>query len=369
MKVPYNYLPQEFGDTKNIFSDWARLIESSEYTLGPFVEEFELKFAELVGSKHAISTNNGTDALILALRSLKLERGFEAIVPANTFYATAGAVVAAGGMPVFCDVDSRYQLDLVSAESVITGKTRVILPVHWAGASPNMNEVIAFAEAFSLYVVEDACMGIGGRVNDNHPGTFGNLGAFSMHPLKSLNVIGDGGVCVTNDSDLADWMRKYRNHGMVDRDHIDMYRVNMRIQPLQAVVAMDRMPKLAEVLDIRRRNASLYDQGLSSIDGINTPPREPWNSETHSLYMVLAEHRDRLLDFLIDKEIDAKIHYPKPLHLQHAQSGFGKAGQNLSIPNAEEQAKKLLTIPVHQFLNNEQIIYVNECIREFYEGV
>lgn len=369
MKVPYNYLPQEFGDTKNIFNDWARLIESSEYTLGPFVEEFESKFAELVGSKHAISTNNGTDALILSLKALKLERGFEAIVPANTFYATAGAVVAAGGIPVFCDVDSRYQLDLVSAESVITGKTRVLLPVHWAGASPDMNQVMKFAEKFSLYVVEDACMGIGGRVNDKHPGTFGNLGAFSMHPLKSLNVIGDGGICVTDDDGLAEWMRKYRNHGMVDRDHIDMYGVNMRIQPLQAVVAMERMPKLGEVLDIRRRNASLYDQGLSSVDGIKTPSRQPWNSETYSLYMVLAEHRDRLLNFLIDKEIDAKIHYPKPLHLQNAHRIISASSESVSLKRAEAQSDQLLTIPVHQYLNTDQIDYVMACIHEFYGGV
>ncbi len=369
MKVPYNYLPQEFGDTKNIFNDWARLIESSEYTLGPFVEEFESKFAELVGSKHAIATNNGTDALILSLKALKLESGFEAIVPANTFYATAGAVVAAGGIPVFCDVDSRYQLDLVSAESVITGKTRVILPVHWAGASPNMNELMAFAARFNLYVVEDACMGIGGRVNDHHPGTFGNLGAFSMHPLKSLNVIGDGGICVTDDDGLAGWMRMYRNHGMVDRDHIDMYGVNMRIQPLQAVVAMERMPKLSKVLDIRRGNASLYDHGLSSIDGIKTPPREPWNSETFSLYMVLAEHRDRLLNFLIQKGIDAKIHYPIPLHLQNAQRALLATPEGISLKRSEAQAGQLLTIPVHQYLNTDQVHYVIACINEFYVGV
>lgn len=366
MKVPYNYLPQQFSDNTILFEKWSELIASSEYTLGPYVENFEQKFAEYVGARFAIATNNGTDSLILALRSLRLDPGFEAIVPANTFYASAGAIVAAGGIPVFCDVDNRYQLDIESLHNLIGPKTKVILPVHWAGASPNMDQVIELANEKGLFVVEDACMGIGGSVLGKHPGTHGIIGAFSMHPLKSLNVIGDGGICVTDDPEVYSWMARYRNHGMRNRDEIEIFGVNMRIQPLQAVVAMLEMDKLDSILEQRRQNAALYDQCLQPIEAIKVPKREPWNLETFSLYMVLAEKRDLLVEHLNKRDIEVKIHYPIPLHKQVASKVHGLRNEKLQV--VEDQAGKLVTIPVHQFLTREQLDYVIYEINEFYKA-
>ena len=237
MHVPYNYLPQEFSDVEEIFQNWKLLVNSSEYTLGPFVEKWEKTFAKFVGAKFCVSTNNGTDALILSLKALGIGEGDEVITVSNTFYATVGAIVAVGATAVLIDSDERFQINAEIIEDYITSKTKVIIPVHWAGASNKMEKICKIAVKYNLKVIEDACMGIGGKVEKKHPGTFGELGAFSMHPLKSLNAIGDGGMVVTNDENLFRWMLKYRNHGMIDRNHIEFWGENFRLQPLQAVVA------------------------------------------------------------------------------------------------------------------------------------
>ena len=155
------------------------------------------------------------------------------------------------------DCDDRFQIDEKKIEEVINNKTKAIMPVHWAGASPNMKSIMEISTKYDLFVIEDACMGIGASINNKPPGSFGKVNAFSMHPLKSLNVIGDGGMIVTDDQNLYDWISKYRNHGMVDRDHIDFWGVNMRLQPLQAVVADLGLEKLKKTIELRNKNAQI----------------------------------------------------------------------------------------------------------------
>jgi len=363
--VPYNYLPEQFKNRTDIFNEWEKLTESSEFTLGPKVEDFEKNFATFIGAKYCIATNNGTDALILALKALGIESGDEVITVPNSFYATTGAIVACGATPVFIDVDSRYQMDVALLEGAITNKTRAVLPVYWGGAAPDMKAIIEIARKYNLVVVEDACMGIGGSHRGIPQGRFGQIGAFSMHPLKSLNVMGDGGMLVTDDKDLFEWMLQYRNHGMKDRDHITMWGLNMRLQPLQAIVANLELPKISQIVINRNRNAEYLDSALLSLaPKVITAERKSYDIETYSLYMVLCENRDKLLKYLQNKKIDAKIHYPIPLHLQEAAVGLGyKAG---NFPIAESQAKKLITLPVHQFLKEDQLGYMINCIVEFY---
>ena len=189
MKVPYNYLPMQFSDVDDIFSDWRELIQTTEFTLGPAVEKFEAEFAAFIGCKYVISTNNGTDALILALKACGVGPGDEVISVSTTFFASIGAIVAVGARPVFVDIDGRYQIDVDKIEAAITPKTKAILPVHWAGASPNMQAIMGLAGRFNLKVVEDACMAPGGSVNGAHSGTLGHANAWSMHPLKPLNQL------------------------------------------------------------------------------------------------------------------------------------------------------------------------------------
>ena len=365
MKVHYNYLPQEFAETSAIFDEWRILIESSDFTLGFYVEEFEKEFAKFAGVKHCVATNNGTDALILALKSIGVGTNDEVITVTNSFYATAGAIVAVGAIPVLVDCDDRFQICPKAIQSAITKKTKAILPVHWGGASPAIETILELASTYNLEIIEDACMGIGGSVGGKHPGSFGRVSAFSMHPLKSLNVMGDGGMVVTNDSDLNDWMRKYRNHGMKNRDTIEFWGVNMRLQPLQAIVAKQRLQVLDETISKRNRNAKYLDENLSKLSKyVQLPNRIDTNVETFALYMGLFENRDRLKNFLKENNVEVKIHYPKPLHIQPAAQKSCIMGEKLT--NSEYQAERLLTLPVHQYLDIQHMKYVCETIFAFY---
>ncbi len=354
VRVPYNYLPMQFADYSEISKGWDTLIKSADFTLGSFMEKFEREFADYIGSTYCIATNNGTDALILGLKALRIGPGDEVITPCNSFYATAGAIVAVGATPVFCDVDDRYQTDVDDAAKRVTSRTKALVPVHWAGASPDMEKVMDLAQAHDLLVLEDACMAIGGKFSNKSPGTFGNIGAFSMHPLKTLNVMGDGGMVVTEDEDLHRWMLKYRNHGMVDRDHIDFWGVNMRLQPLQAVVASHMLTSLDERLARRRTIQQMYDQRLANMaPEITVPPRDQRNPETVSLYMIQSAKRDRLVTHLVEAGVEAKVHYPLPLHLQKpgVRMGYGPS----DMPVAEWQARRILTLPAHEYLSDDQV--------------
>ena len=366
-RVPYNYLPEQFKDAETFFELWRPILSSGEFTLGPFVEEFERNFAEYMGAKYCVATNNGTDALILSLKSFGIKEGDEVITPCNSFYATTGSIVAVGAKPVFADVDERYQININQIEKLISNRTKAILPVHWAGASPDMCKLVEIARAYNLLVVEDACMAIGGKWNNSNPGTYADVSAFSMHPLKTLNVAGDGGMITTNNKKTYEWLIKYRNHGMTNRDRIEFWGVNARLQPLQAAVANHFLKSVDEYIKVRNSNALYLDSLLSDLeDKITLPPRIIENLETFSLYMILAKNRDNLLNYLQNNGVDVKIHYPVPLHLQPAAVKLGLNSGRLAT--AENQAKHLLTIPVHQYLNHTHMDIISELIHDFYKN-
>ena len=364
-KVPFNYLPYEFESNEKIFIKWKELIRTTDFTLGRFMEEFENNFKLYTSSKYCFGTNNGTDALILSLKALNIKEGDEVITVCNSFYATAGAIAAVGAKIIFVDCDDRYQINIDQIENKISKKTKAIIPVHWAGASPEMEKIIDIANNNRISVIEDACMGIGAKVNFKSPGTFGNIGAYSMHPLKSLNVMGDGGMIVTNDDKIAKWVKKYRNHGMVDRDNIDIWGVNMRLQPLQAIVANEGLKKLTKVIEKRNYNAKILDKELKKLyPKIIIPKRLLEHTETFALYMIQCEDRDNLIKYLTKHKIEVKIHYPLPLHLQKPAIKIGyKKGD---FPISEKQASKLVTLPVHQFLHIDQINFMIKKIFDFY---
>lgn len=367
MRVPYNYLPDQYQNIEPYINEIRELVASSEFTLGPYVDRFEKKFASYIGVKHVISTNTGTDALILCLKALNIGSGDEVITVANTFYATVGAIVAVGARPVFIDCDDRYQIDVNQIESVITKKTKAIIPVHWGGCSPDMKALMEICEKNGIPIVEDACPAVGAMVDGKFAGTFGIVNAFSMHPLKPLNVWGDGGMVVTDNDNIASYLRLYRNHGMSDRNTIEMWGINSRLQPVQAIVGMKQIDIMEDIIKARIKNASLLDSGLKSLEGnIHLPVRPKNNREVYQLYLACCKDRDKLLSYLIENEIEAKIHYPIALHLQKPARELGyKQGD---FPNAEKQAGEIITIPSHQHLSEAQIEFTIETIKNFYES-
>jgi aminotransferase EvaB len=366
MKVEYNYLDKEFKNLFLIEKKWKNLIKTSDFTLGKYVKKFEEKICNYLGVKYCISVNNGTDALILCLKALGIKNGDEVITVCNTFYATAGAIVAVGATPVFVDSDDRFQLSIKQIEKKITKKTKAIIPVHWAGGSPEIEKVLKIAKKYNIQVIEDACMGIGSKLGNKFAGTFGKVNAISMHPLKSLNVMGDGGAVLTNDKKLFKWLKIYRNHGMINRNEIVLWGENKRMQPLQCIVATEGLKKLKNVIKKRNKNAAYLDKYLSEIGSrVTLPKRIEKNIENYSLYMGLFDKRDELLKYLVSKNIEAKIHYPIPLHLQKASMHLKY--RKGDFPNAELQAKKLMTLPVHQYLNTKQLNYMIKLIKRFYD--
>ena len=365
MRVPYSYLREQFADSEPILRDIKGLLESTQFTLGPPVAEFEERFARLCGAKHAIGVGTGTDALFLSLRALGVGPGDEVITAADTFIATAGAIVQAGARPAFVDVLDDFNIDPAKIEDAITPRTRALLPVHYAGQPAKMGPILEIARRRGLPVVEDACQAIGASIDGTLVSNFGMAAGFSLHPLKNLNVWGDGGVIVTNSSELAATLRLLRNHGLRNRDEVEIFGYNCRLDSLQAIVGNHLIRDTEAITAARIKNARRLDAGLAPLaPRVRVPKRLHNERHVFHLYMFEADDRDRLLAFLLEREIEAKIHYPVPLHLQPASRRLGyKEGD---FPVAERQAKRIITLPVHQHLSQTQVEFMIESVTAFY---
>ncbi len=366
MKVPYSYLQDQFANPEAIFEDIRGLITSGKFTLGPAVTEFETRFAELCGTRHAIGVGSGTDALFLSLKALGIGPGDEVITAANTFIATAGAIATTGATPVFVDCTDDFNIDPNLIEAAITDRTKAILPVHYTGNPAHMSLILSIARKWDLPVVEDACQSIGATINDRPVGSFGISGGFSLHPLKNLNVWGDGGVIVTNSDEMDRQARLLRNHGLKNRNEVTCFGYNSRLDSLQAIVGNRMIDDVNWINQRRIIHANRYTDAFSDLtDLIKTPPKRPADRHTYHLYILQATDRDDLCTYLKRQGVDTKIHYPIPLHLQEASKDLGyKLGD---FPVAERQANAVLSLPVHQHLNHEQIDYTIECVRRFYK--
>jgi dTDP-4-amino-4,6-dideoxygalactose transaminase len=364
LPINHNYLAEQFADYQAIFAKIQQVVLKGDFTLGRAVDEFERQYAEITGTQHAIGVNSGTDALRLSLIGLGVGAGHEVITTPFTFYATIGAIVTVGARPVFVDVQDDYNIDAARIEAAITPRTKAILPVHWSGKPCRMDEIMAIARKRSLSVVEDACHAIKATLDGRSAGSFGDAGCFSMHPLKNLNVWGDGGVIVTNSQELADKLRLLRNHGLINRDECAIFAFNSRLDTVQAVVASHLLQKIDHITDARIANAAYFDRGLGTVPQVRIPPRDPRVKQVFHMYSVECERRDELQRFLITNGVDAKVHYPIPMHLQPAAKQYGhKPGD---FPRAEALCKSVLSLPVHEFITTEQREQVVSLVREFY---
>lgn len=364
LPINHNYLTQQFADYEIIFEKLKQVVIKGDYTLGEHVDNFENEFKKITQTKHAIGVGSGTDALLLSLKAIGIKEGDEVITTPFTFYATIGAIVTAGAKPVFADILDDYNIDPIQVEAKITKKTKAILPVHWAGKPCHMHDIMAIAEHHGLQVIEDSCHGIKAAYRDQSAGSLGHLGCFSFHPLKNLNVWGDGGIIVTNSDEYADKLKLMRNHGLKGRDECVMFSYNSRLDTLQAVVASHLLKKLDNITDSRIKNANYYDQHLKNISGVRVPFREDYIKQVYHLYCIQCEDRDVLQEFLIKNGIDAKVHYPVPMHLQPAANSLGhKKGD---FPVCENMAAFTLSLPVHEFLSQEDLNHVVSKIKEFY---
>ncbi len=363
--INHNYLPQQFADHELIWQKIRQVVIAGDFTLGQSVDDFEREFAKLNGGKFAVGVGSGTDALFLSLKALGVGIGDEVITTPFTFFATIGAIVTAGATPVFVDAASDFNIDVTKIEQAITGKTKVIMPVYWSGNPCDLDEINQIATDHNLVVVADACHGIMSSYKGVGIAACSDISCFSLHPLKNLNVWGDGGVVVTNDKALADQLISLRNHGLENRDICRQFAYNSRLDTLQAVVAQHLLDNNIENITTSRiSNANYLDEALTGIKQILLPQRNRDKKHVYHLYMGLFENRDALQVFLQSKGIDAKVHYPVPMHLQPAAKEYGhKKGD---FPVAEHIADNCLSLPVHEYVEKNQLEYMVAAIVEFY---
>ena len=366
MKVGYSYLRQQFADIDPYLNDIKKLILSEDLTLGEPVSEFEERFSKLTGIPYVLGVSSGTDALILPLKMLGVGPGDEVITTPNTFIATVGAIAMTGATPVFVDNNAEHTIDVTKIEAAITKKTKAIMPVHLSGTPADMPAVMKIAKRHSLRVVEDAAQAILASIDGKHVGSWGDTAGFSLHPLKNLNVWGDGGIIVTRSKDLYKKLKLFRNHGLANRDEVEIFGHNCRLDSLHAVIA-NRLIKEAHFITNKRiQYADYFDRAFKKLSGnITIPPRRENVKRVYHTYVIHARRRDDLLKYLTGKGISAKIHYPIPVHLQKAATHLGyKKGD---FPVCEEHCSNIITLPVHQHLTRAQVDYIIDCVYKFYE--
>ena len=365
LKINHSYLIEQFSDYSKIFKEIEKVVKKGDYTLGKKVDECEKSFAKKTGAKFAISVGNGTDALFLSLKALNISKGDEVITTPYTFIATIGSIATSGAKPVFVDVKDDYNIDEKKIEPAITKKTKAIMPVHWSGRPCEMQKIKSITNKYNLKIIQDTCHGIESRYKKKHLIDYGDVCTYSMHPLKNLNIWGDGGFIITQNEKLAKKLLLLRNHGLVDRNKCEIFGFNSRLDTIQAVVANYKMRnKLKNITSKRIRNALLFDKLLKFNKNVRLVKRLPHLKEVFHLYQINVKRRDELQKFLIKNSIDAKVHYPIPIHLQPAAKYLKyKRGD---FPMAEKMANTSLSLPVHEFINEKHIKFVVDLIDRFY---
>lgn len=370
MSVPLLDLQAQYATIANeLDAAVMEVVRSQRFILGPTVERFEAESAEYLGAKHAIGCASGTDALLLPLKALQLKPGDEVVVPAFTFFATAGAVWNAGLRPVFADIDPMsYNMRAEDVERALTPRTRAIIVVHLFGQMAEMEPLLELARERNLAVIEDAAQAFGARRKVGgewrHAGTLGTIGAFSFFPSKNLGGFGDGGLMCTEDDAIAERLLKLRVHGGRQMYHHEMVGTNSRLDSLQAAVLSAKLPHLNDWAAGRRRNAAWYDEQLKGLAGVTTPVALPENEHVYNQYTLRVERRDELKRHLDERKVGNAIYYPLALHLQECFRELGyQSGQ---FPASELASQQVISIPVYPELTAAQKEEVVEAIRGFY---
>jgi aminotransferase EvaB len=360
MTVPYSYLTQQFAEgtaiRNDIMEDISELASTGDFTLGSPVERFEKAICEKYNVRHCIGTSSGTSAESLAIQIMSPNKGRTIVTAPNSFVASASAIVLAGHTPKFIDVGDDYQIDLDQASH----RRVLAVPVHLTGLAKYYDNW--------EYTINDSAQAIGALVTTSTGEVLNtcqlpSISCFSLHPLKNLNVWGDGGFITVKDDEDAYGLRLLRNHGMTDRDTIGRIGDNARLSSMQAIVAYHGLKEIDWINERRRENAKIYDEGLKDIPQIQTPIISLGSTPVYHTYVITTDRRDELMEYLSQSQIETKIHYPIPLHMQPAFKYLGyKHGD---FPVTERQAERILTLPIHQYLTRDQIEYTIERIRQF----
>ncbi len=347
------------------------VLSNTAFINGPQVKLFAQNLEQYLGVKHVIPCANGTDALQIALMSLGLKPGDEVIGPDFTFVATVEVAGLLGLKPVLVDVDpDTFCIDIEAVKNAITPKTKAIVPVHLFGQCANMDAVMEIAEAHNLYVVEDTAQAIGASFTgkdgvSRKAGTIGHLGTTSFFPSKNLGCYGDGGAIFTNDDDLAEICREVVNHGMSKQYDYERLGVNSRLDTLQAVVLLNKLPHLDAYSEARQKAAAYYDTAFGNSPKLKIPVRASYSTHVFHQYTLVTCDVDReaLVDFMGSKGVPVKVYYPQPLHSFKPYTDPNRKEEEFANTNALCNA--VISLPMHTELDEDQLKFITDSLLEF----
>ncbi len=363
MQVPYVNIGVQYKDLKEeIFNSLDKLFDSGMFILGEEVSQFEETFAAYCEADYSVGLNSGTDALFLGMKALGIECGDEVIVPPNSFLASASACQLIGAVPVFVDVNDDFTLDHTKIEAAITENTKAIMPVHLTGRPADMDEIMAIAKKHNLKVIEDSAQAVGAKYKGKKVGSIGDVGCFSLHPLKNLSAAGDGGMLTTNNKEVYDYMLKARNHGLKNRDECEFWSYNSRLDAVQAAILNVKIKSTDKWNNRRREIAHKYQAALSNV--VDVPMDDENYHSVYHTFIIKTPKQLELQAFLQENGIGSKIHYPMPIHYQEAASKLNCSKGD--FPVTEKQATEILSLPVYPELADEQVDYVIAKITEFF---
>ena len=346
----------------------VKVLKSGMLASGKEVEAFEREFAQYLGAKYGIATCNGTTALDVALKALKIKEGDEVITTPFTFIASSNSILFQGAKPVFCDIDEKtFNLNPEEVLEKITPKTKAILVVHLYGQPADMKAFKEIAEDYRLYLIEDCAQAHGAEFKGQKVGTFGDVAAFSFYPTKNMTT-GEGGMVVTNDDELAKKARLIRNHGQTRKYYHEELGHNFRMTNVSAAIGRAQLKKLDEWNAKRAENAKLLTRGIEKIKGLTPPYIDPRVKHVFHQYVIRVEDdfpltRDELMEKLREKGIGTAVHYPMPVHWQPL---YQKLNYPRNIcPNAIEASRRVLSLPVHPAVSEEDVAYIIDALREW----
>lgn len=343
-----------------------RVLKDSAFVLGKDVSDFEQRFAAFHDRKYAIGVNSGTDALMIPMRAMGIGSGDEVITTANTFITTVSSIALVGAKPVMVDAgnDDNINVDLI--EQHITDKTKAILPVHWTGRPCQMDKIVELANKYKLKIIEDCAQAISARFNKQLVGTFGEIGSFSLHPFKTLNACGDAGVILTDDEKLMEAMLALRQNGLSKTGVCEHWSNNSRLDTMQAAILNIKLNHFEAWTQKRIQIAYAYDECLNGITEIRRPKlHDDKVFSVFHTYIIHAERRDELQQYLKSKGVETRIHYQVPIHKQPiAQKTLGYTES--SFPRMEHISKHALSLPIYPELSQAELDYIVKTIQSFY---
>ena len=349
------------------------VLNECQFIGGRQVKEFTLSLSDYAQSSHVITCANGTDALQIALMALNLDRGDEVILPAFTYAATAEVVLLLGFTPVLADVyPETFNLDTSGIESLISDKTKAIMPVHLFGQSADMAGIMDIASRFNLKVIEDNAQALGAKYKLSEGqykscGTIGHIGCTSFFPSKNLGCYGDGGAIFTQDASLAETLRMIANHGQKIKYRHDVIGCNSRLDTIQAAILNVKLKMLDKYTAARQEAASFYRHLLKDVNEVILPQESVKSTHVYHQFTIRCKQRDRLKDFLEEKEIPSMIYYPYPVHKQPAFRDL--VIKRCETPVSDRLSEEVLSLPMHTELAPEQQSYIADTIKQFYKNL